>query len=66
MLDDGRKVDPDLFRAILAEELDKIHGGVPGEPPLATSTRRRVLFDQISTSDDFVNFLTLPAYQMID
>ena len=28
--------------------------------------RAAVLFDQISTSDDFVDFLTLPAYQMID
>ena len=28
--------------------------------------RAAVLFDQISTSDDFVEFLTLPAYDMID
>jgi malate synthase len=65
VLDDGRKVDPDLFRAILAEELEKIHGAYPQSLHSYFDTAS-VLFDQISTSDDFVDFLTLPAYQMID
>ena len=65
VLDDGRKVDPDLFRTILAEELEKIHGAYP-ESLHSYFDTASVLFDQISTSDDFVNFLTLPAYQMID
>ena len=65
VLDDGRKVDPDLFHAILAEELDKIHAAYPESLHRYFDTAS-VLFDQISTSDDFVNFLTLPAYQMID
>ncbi len=65
VLDDGRKVDPDLFRTILAEELEKIHGAYP-EGLHSYFDTASVLFDQISTSDDFVNFLTLPAYQMID
>ena len=65
VLDDGRKVDPDLFRAILAEELEKIHGAYP-ESLHSYFDTASVLFDQISTSDDFVDFLTLPAYQMID
>ena len=65
VLDDGRKVDPDLFRTILAEELEKIHGAYP-ESLHSYFDTASVLFDEISTSDDFVNFLTLPAYQMID
>ena len=65
VLDDGRKVDAELFRAILAEELEKIHGKYP-ENLRSFFDRAAVLFDEISTSDDFVNFLTLPAYQMID
>jgi malate synthase len=65
VLDDGRKVDPDLFRTILAEELEKIHGKYP-ESLHSYFDTASVLFDQISTSDDFVDFLTLPAYQMID
>jgi malate synthase len=65
VLDDGRNVDAALFRAILAEELDKIHGQYP-ENLHSFFDRAAVLFDDISTSDDFVDFLTLPAYDMID
>jgi malate synthase len=65
VLDDGRKVDVELFRTMLAEELDKIHGKYPAD--LAPFfDRAAALFDDISTSDDFVDFLTLPAYRMID
>ena len=65
VLDDGRSVDTALFRAILAEELEKIHGQYP-ENLHGFFDRAAVLFDDISTSDDFVEFLTLPAYDMID
>ena len=65
VLDDGRKVDVELFRAILAEELEKIHAQYPEELH-SFFDRAAVLFDDISTSDDFVEFLTLPAYDMID
>jgi malate synthase len=65
VLDDGRNVDAELFRAILAEELEKIHGQYP-ENLHSFFDRAAVLFDDISTSDDFVDFLTLPAYDMID
>ena len=65
VLDDGRKVDADLFRSMLAEELDKIHQSYPAS--LAPFFDRAAeLFDDISTSEDFVDFLTLPAYRMID
>jgi len=65
VLDDGRKVDVELFRTLLAEELGKIHGQYP-ESLHSYFDRAAVLFDDISTSDDFVDFLTLPAYDMID
>ena len=65
VLDDGRKVDVALFRTLLAEELDKIHTAYP-ENLHSYFDRASVLFDQISTSDDFVEFLTLPAYDLID
>ncbi len=65
VLDDGRDVDATLFRAILAEELTKIHAQYP-ESLHSFFDRASVLFDDISTSDDFVEFLTLPAYDMID
>jgi malate synthase len=65
VLDDGRKVDDELFRVLLAEELEKIHEKYP-ENLHEYFDRAAKLFDEISTSDDFVDFLTLPAYQMID
>ncbi|MEQ9122744.1 MAG: malate synthase A, partial [Alphaproteobacteria bacterium] len=64
VLDDGRTVDVDLFRALLAEELEKIHASYP-ENLHGFFDRAAVLFDEISTSDEFVDFLTLPAYDMI-
>jgi malate synthase len=65
VLDDGRKVDADLFRSMLAEELDKIHQSYP-ESLAHFFDQAAELFDDISTSEDFVDFLTLPAYRMID
>jgi malate synthase len=65
VLDDGRTVDTELFRSILAEEMDKIHAAYP-ENLHSYFDRAAVLFDEISTSDDFVEFLTLPAYELID
>jgi malate synthase len=65
VLEDGRTVDTELFRALLAEELEKIHEKYP-ENLHSYFDRAAELFDEISTSDEFVDFLTLPAYQMID
>ncbi len=65
VLEDGRKVNVNLFRSMVAEELEAIHGKYPAD--LAPYfDRAAALFDDISTSEDFVNFLTLPAYRMID
>ena len=38
----------------------------PKDPPDRFFNLDTVLFDETSTSDDFVEFLTLPAYDMID
>jgi malate synthase len=66
VLDDGRKVTPELFRTLLAEELPKVktylgaEGWRAGEYETAAK-----LFDQITTGE-YVDFLTLPAYALID
>ena len=65
VLDDGRKVDVELFRQLLKEELDKIHAQYP-ENLHSYFDRAAELFDTISTQDEFVDFLTLPAYDLID
>ncbi|MFO0929664.1 MAG: malate synthase A [Gemmataceae bacterium] len=63
VLTDGRKVTVPLFRQVMGEELDRIRGDLGaavfdgGRFDLA-----RQIFDAVSTSDEFVEFLTLPAY----
>jgi malate synthase len=63
VLQDGRKVTVPLFRQILAQELDKIKASVGPESFAAGKyiLAARIL-DDIITSDSFVEFLTLPAY----
>jgi malate synthase len=66
VLDDGRKVTVDLFRRVLAEELDRIRAEV-GKETFAQGKYdlARTIFDNIVTRDDFVEFLTLPAYESL-
>ncbi|MGH3342956.1 MAG: malate synthase A [Carbonactinosporaceae bacterium] len=51
----GEKVTRALLDRIIAEELDKL-----GDPDAYTDAR--TLFQQVALADDFVEFLTLPAY----
>src|SRR4051812_40116569 len=66
-LTDGRKVTSELFRATLTEELDKIKHQI-GEQRFGASKfgAAAKLFDQITTNDEFVEFLTLPGYELLD
>ena len=66
VLEDGREVDIKLFREILAEELPNIHK-IVGEDAYNSGTYEKAakLFDEITTTKDFVEFLTLPAYKML-
>jgi malate synthase len=66
-LDDGRKVSVELFRAMLPEELAKIEAQVGSEQFAAVPYRTASeLFDRITTDDAFVDFLTLPGYELLD
>lgn len=65
VLDDGRKVTVDLFRQWVPQEVEKIKAQL-GDAYTAKYDEAAKLFDEISTSDDFVEFLTLPAYDRID
>jgi malate synthase len=66
VLADGRKVTRALFHELLADELKKTPGIVGAE---AYATGRyeagAKLFEEISTADEYVEFLTLPAYQAL-
>ena len=63
MLDDGRKVTTALVAALLDDELAKTPV-IVGEAAFAAGRYREgaSLLKEISTSEEYVEFLTLPAY----
>ncbi len=61
-LEDGRKVTADMVRAMIPEELSKVKQTV-GEG--ASYDRAAQIFEQMSTSETFAEFLTLPLYEEI-
>src|SRR5512135_492658 len=65
-LDDGRKVTVELFRKLLAEELPKVRSAL-GEVVWKAGKYEQAakVFDEITTGE-YVDFLTLPAYRLID
>jgi malate synthase len=66
-LADGRTVTRELVAEILDEELDRIRAGV-GEATWRAGRPEDTLaiFRQVAFSDDFPEFLTLPAYEILD
>ena len=65
-LDDGRKITSELFRTLLAEELPKVRTYLGEEGWKAGRYEDGArLFDQITTGD-YVDFLTLPAYELFE
>ncbi len=66
MLDDGRKVTVELFCSLAAEELPKVKATLGEEAWRAGRYEAAAqLFDRITTGE-YVEFLTLPAYDAID
>jgi len=63
-LDDGRKVDAAMVRALIPEELAKIKAFVSkaGEDT-ATYDQAATIFEDMSLSQNFPEFLTLPLYE---
>jgi malate synthase len=66
-LQDGPDVTAELVRATIDEELEKIRQAV-GDKVFAKSRpeEARALFEQVALGDEFVEFLTLPAYDYLD
>jgi malate synthase len=65
-LDDGRTITPELVRELETSELERIRSEIgddewfenEGRPDLSRS-----LFERVALGDEFVEFLTLPAYE---
>ena len=65
VLEDGRKVTVELFRQLLAEELPKVRTYLgEGAWQVGKYQQAAQLFDTITTRD-YVEFLTLPAYDLV-
>jgi malate synthase len=65
-LEDGRTVTPELFRQILGEELAGIRRTLGDQKYEAGRfADASGLFEKLSTGTTFVDFLTLPAYDLL-
>ncbi len=66
-LSNGERVTPELVRRIADEELDKIRTTVGDEAYNGGRFKEaREVFETVALSDDFAEFLTLPAYEYLD
>ncbi|HSN97075.1 MAG TPA: malate synthase A, partial [Candidatus Nanopelagicales bacterium] len=65
-LDDGQPLTPERFRAALDDEMQGLRAAL-GEARFDGGRFReaRALFERLSTSADFEEFLTLPAYELL-
>ncbi|WP_029098822.1 malate synthase A [Brevibacillus thermoruber] len=67
ILDDGRKVTAALTEQIRDEELEKIREAIGGEAYEAGRYEQAArLFTQLVLADEFVEFLTLPGYEVLE
>ncbi|HTS53929.1 MAG TPA: malate synthase A [Burkholderiales bacterium] len=66
VLDDGRKVTRELFQELLPQELAKVRQ-ILGEQQYAAGEYDEAakMFGQLTLNDNFVDFLTLPAYDYL-
>jgi malate synthase len=66
ILNDGRKVTVELFRQLEEEELAKLRSAL-GEKEFASRKfdLASQILNEVVTSDQFVEFLTLPAYRYL-
>lgn len=66
-LDDGRKVTPDLFKTLLEDEMSKVRDAIgPSVYDSGRFPEAIKLFADMSLAADFEEFLTLPAYKLLD
>jgi malate synthase len=59
-LEDGRKVDANLYRLLREEEIAALGPGFDEKPNKAAE-----ILDRLVLADDFVEFLTITAYEYL-
>lgn len=65
VLEDGRKVTRELFSSLIPEELEKIKGMLGANYKNGRYAEGANMFEKLTLDDEFVEFLTLPAYEEI-
>jgi malate synthase len=66
-LDSGQRVTRELVLKLVQEELETIRQGLSGDAARGNRfDEARQLFEQVALSDQFSEFLTLPAYAHVD
>jgi malate synthase len=68
-LDDGRTVTRDLVRELATSELERIRTEIDDDEWFFSQGRpedSRALFEHVALGDEFVEFLTLPAYERLE
>ena len=66
-LDDGRKVTAEMVRAIIPEELNKVKTTVSAQNEKTdTYDQAAVIFEKMSLSGEYPEFLTLPLYEAME
>src|SRR6185369_11497900 len=64
ILDDGRKVTEEMVRPMIAEELAKVKATVTAQgEETASYDQAAVIFDKMSLTPEYPEFLTLPLYE---
>jgi malate synthase len=68
-LPDGTPVEDEVVRRLESEELERIREEIGNDEWFQAEGRpdaSRELFEQVALADDFVEFLTIPAYERLD
>jgi malate synthase len=67
VLNDGRKITKELFQQLVPQELSNVRS-IIGEKSYSAGKYEAAatMFEKLTLQDDFVDFLTLPAYDAID
>jgi malate synthase len=66
-LEDGRTIDRELVETFEEEELEKIQSAVGDDAYFGGRFKdAQAVFERVSMQEDFEEFLTLPAYELLD
>jgi malate synthase len=64
VLDDGRKIAPDMVRAMIGEELEAIKASIAAQgEDVGTYEQAAKIFADMSLTPEYPEFLTLPLYE---